>query len=48
MKSDKSKKVGSSKRSAGPAAKKSSVAKKPKGKPVIMAGGAAAYHNRAR
>lgn len=46
MKSDKSKKVKSVKRSSGPAATKTSVAKRPKGKPVVMAGGAAAYHKR--
>lgn len=44
MKTDKSKKVGSSKRSKGPAATKSSVNKGARGKPVVMKGGAKAYH----
>jgi len=46
MKSDKSKKVGSVKRSAGPAAQKTSMAKRPRGKPVVMKGGSKAYHKR--
>lgn len=46
MKGDKSKKVGSCKRSAGPAAQKTSMAKRPRGKPVVMKGGAKAYHNK--
>jgi len=46
MRSDKSKKVGSVKRSKGPAATKRSVAKRPKGRPVVMPGGADAYHRR--
>ena len=44
VRGDKSKRVGSCKKSAGPAATKKSVAKTPRGKPVVMAGGAKAYH----
>ena len=40
---DKSKKVGSCKQSKGPAAPKRSMAKAPRGKPVVMKGGAKAY-----
>jgi len=43
MKSDKSTKVGG-RRNPGPAQTKKSVAKRPRGKPVIMKGGAEAYH----
>ncbi len=38
MRSDKSRKVGSSKRSKGPMAKTGSVAKTPKGRPVLVRG----------
>lgn len=44
---DKSKKVGSVKQSKGPAARKGSMAKRPKGKPVVMKGGAKAYKDMA-
>ena len=46
MKTDKSKKVGSVKRSKGPAATKSSVNKGARGKPVVMKGGQKAYQGR--
>ena len=45
-KGDRSKSVGSSKRVKGPAATKKSMATKPKGNPVVMPGGSAAYHHR--
>lgn len=45
-KGDKSKKVKSVKRSAGPSQSKGSMAKRPKGKPVLMKGGAQAYHGK--
>jgi hypothetical protein len=45
MKTDKSTKVGG-RRKKGPAAPKSSVAKKPRGKPVMMPGGQKAYQKR--
>ena len=38
MKTDKSRKVGTSKRSKGPAAKKSSVAKSVRGAPALVSG----------
>lgn len=44
-KGDHSSKVGG-RRKAGSAAQKSSMAKRPKGNPVVMAGGAKTYHNR--
>lgn len=44
---DKSKKVGGVKQSKGPAASKGSMAKRPKGKPALMPGGAKAYKNMA-
>ena len=48
MKTDKSTKVGRHGHSGagkhGPAATKKSMATKPKGKPVVMKGGAQAYH----
>lgn len=43
---DKSKKVGSTRRVKGPSAPTGSVAKKPRGKPITHARGAAGYHNR--
>ena len=46
MKGDKSKKVGSCKRSAGAEASKISKAKRPRGKQVIWAGGQEGYHKR--
>ena len=46
MKGDKSKKVGSCKRSAGAEASKISKAKRPRGKPVSYPGGAEGYHKR--
>lgn len=44
-KGDHSKKVGG-RRNAGPMAKKSSMAKRPKGEPVVRPGGAKSYHKR--
>jgi hypothetical protein len=44
VKGDKSTKVGG-RRNAGSAAQKSSMASKPRGKPVTMRGGAKSYHN---
>ena len=43
---DMSKPVGSAKQSKGPMATKSSMAKRPRGKPVMMKGGAKAYHHK--
>ena len=45
-KGDHSKKVGAAKGKAMPKASKRSMAKKPKGRPVVMPGGAKTYHNR--
>lgn len=44
-KGDHSKKVGG-RRKAAPMAKKTSMAKKPRGTPVVMPGGAKSYHHR--
>ena len=46
VKGDKSKTVGSSKRSKGPAAQKSSVNKGARGKPIVWKNGQAGYQNR--
>ena len=46
IRGDRSKKVGSCKRSAGAEASKLSKAKRPRGKPVVWAGGQEGYHKR--
>ena len=45
-KGDKSSAVGSSKRNAGMEARKTSMAKRPRGKPIKMPGGQKTYHGR--
>jgi len=45
VKTDKSRKVGSSRRSKGPAANPGSVAKTPRGRPVLAMGGRKARTN---